>query len=82
MSEEVKSAVKDFILREFLPGAEADELTDSTPLISSGILDSLATMKLVTFLEENFGIAVAPHEADEDNLGTLDDIERLVEEKS
>ena len=82
MSEEVKSAVKEFILREFLPGADADELTDSIPLISSGILDSLATMKLVTFLEETFSIEIAPHEADEDNLGTLADIERLVDEKS
>ena len=51
MSEEVKNAVKEFILGEFLPGVEADELTDSTPLITSGILDSLATMKLVTFIQ-------------------------------
>ena len=32
------------------------ELTDDTPLITSGILDSIATLKLVTFLEERFGI--------------------------
>lgn len=82
MSEDKKNTVKEFILREFLPGAEADELTDSTPLIASGILDSLATMKLVTFLEKTFSITVAPHESDEENLGTLNDIVRLIEEKS
>lgn len=78
---DTKEQVKQFILEQFLPGAEPDELTDTTPLISGGILDSLATMKLVTFIEQTFGITVQAHEADEDNLGTLRDIERLIRSK-
>lgn len=76
-----KEQVKRFILEEFLPGADPEELTDTTPLISGGILDSLATMKLVTFIEHTFGITIQAHEADEDNLGTLRDIERLIQSK-
>jgi acyl carrier protein len=48
---QIKEDVKEFILREFLPGESPQELTDSTPLITGGILDSLATIKLVSFLE-------------------------------
>lgn len=78
---DVKEQIKRFILEEFLPGAEPEELTETTPLIAGGILDSLATMKLVTFIETTFGIAIEAHEADEDNLGTLRDIERLIQSK-
>ena len=53
--DEIKSVVRDYILREFLPGEEPGELTDRTPLITGGILDSISTLKLVVFLEEQFG---------------------------
>ena len=79
--EEIVSSVKEFILREFLPGEDPDALTESTPLIAGGILDSLATLKLVSFLEERFKIAIAPHETDEEHVGTIADIVRLVQSK-
>jgi len=78
---EIKKLVKDFIMREYLPGENPDELTDSTPLIGSGILDSLSTLKLVAFLEESSGIKIAPPRSGEDNLGTINDIERFVQSK-
>lgn len=74
--------LREFVLRELLSGmADAGELDEATPLISTGILDSLAVLKLVTFLEEEFGISVAPEEADEEHLNTLADIARLVNGK-
>jgi len=42
-------------LSAFLPGESPDELNDETPLITGGILDSISTLKLVVFLEEQFG---------------------------
>jgi acyl carrier protein len=81
MSDEIQSAVKEFILREFLPGEDPNELQDDTPLITGGILDSIATLKLVAFLEEQFSISVAAHEADVDHLNTVSDIARLVRSK-
>ena len=41
MTDAIKGPIKDFIMNEFLPGEDPNELTDSTPLISGGILDSL-----------------------------------------
>lgn len=77
----IMSATKDFILAEFLEGEDPDELTEDVELISSGILDSLATLKLVTFLENTYDVKIEAHEADEDNLNTLSDIASLVESK-
>ncbi len=73
--------VKAYILKEFLPGEDPNELRDDTPLITGGILDSLATLKLVAFLEERFGVSIAAHEADVEHLDTLESIADLVSSK-
>jgi acyl carrier protein len=80
-SSAISRDVHAFILREFLPGEKPENLTDSTSLISGGILDSIATLKLVSFLEEQYGIQVEPHEADVDNLNTIANIARYVQSK-
>jgi acyl carrier protein len=74
--------VKAFILREFLPGEDPAALTPTTPLITGGVLDSIATLKLVSFLEERYRIELEPHEVDADNLDTLESIDRLVAAKT
>jgi acyl carrier protein len=79
--EKTKETVAAFILNQFLPGVSPDELTDTTPLITGGILDSLATLQLVTFLEEQYGIKIEAHEADVDHLNTISDIAELVHSK-
>jgi acyl carrier protein len=79
---EIGNTVKEYILNEFLPGEDASELTESTPLITGGILDSLATMKLVMFLEERYGITMQAHEADAEHLDTIALIEELVRTKA
>ncbi|MGH7474849.1 MAG: acyl carrier protein [Longimicrobiales bacterium] len=79
--EGIQGTIKDFILDEFLPGTAPGELTSETPLITGGILDSLATVRLVAFLEERFGIEIQAHEASVDHLNTLDDIAALVRQR-
>ena len=79
--QEIRNTVKQYILEEFLPGESPEQLTDSTPLVSGGILDSIATLKLVAFLEEQFKIELAPHETDTDHLNTIADIAALVQSK-
>lgn len=81
MSDPIATTVKAYILDAFLPGADAAELTEDTLLISEGILDSLATVRLVTFLEEHYKIEVAAYEANADNLDTIALIANLVRSK-
>lgn len=76
--QEVQRQVKEFILNEFLPGESPDGLSESTPLVTGGILDSLATLKLVLFLEETYGITFEAHDLDAEHLDTIATIAKLV----
>ena len=62
-----REVVKQFILENFLPGEDPKNLTDDTELKESGILDSLSTLKLVTFLEEHFKIELEASDLDAGN---------------
>ena len=79
--EAIEQTVKSFILDTFLPGTDPSELTAETPLITGGILDSLATVQLSVFLEQQFKIEIAAHETGTDNLDTLASIGQLVRSK-
>ena len=78
-TEELKQAIKNYIIQEFLPGENPDNVTDDLPLISSGILDSIATLKLVLFIEERFGITLEAHET-ERQWQRIADLTHLVNE--
>jgi acyl carrier protein len=73
--------VKQFILDKFLPGENPQALTPTTPLITSGILDSLATLDLISFLEGRYGFELDANDVDRSKLGTLEDIARMVQSK-
>jgi acyl carrier protein len=78
MTEAINRELKEYILSEFLPGEDPDELKDDTPLITGGVLDSIATLKLVLFIEERFGVTFEPHEVDPEHMDTATAIVRLV----
>jgi acyl carrier protein len=82
MTNAIKGPVKDYIMSEFLPGEDPNELTETTPLITGGILDSIAALKLVLFVEERFGVTFEAHEVSRENLDTLADITRLIASKN
>lgn len=73
--------VKQYILREFLPGEDPAALTESTSLILGGIIDSIKTIKLVSFLEETYGVQFEAHEITADHLDTLSDIAATIASK-
>ena len=80
-SQDIEESIKKFILCEYLPGEDPANLTDTTPLISAGVLDSIAILKLVDFLETTFVISVAANETDTEHLDTVERIARLVRAK-
>ncbi len=77
-NESITETVKAYILREFLPGEDPAEMTEQTPLITGGILDSISTLKLVTFLEDEFNVVLEAHEAGVDHLDSLTEIAKLI----
>ncbi len=79
--QEIQSHVKSHLLAEFLPDASPDELQDDTRLLSDGLLDSISTIKLVSYLEETFGVQFEAHEMSADYLDTIPEIAAIVHSK-
>ena len=76
--EKLKASLQSFILQKLLPGEDPANVTYSTPLVTSGILDSIATLDLVSHLEENYGIKVEASEVGVENLNSIDRIADFV----
>jgi acyl carrier protein len=54
----VETVINDYISRELVPDQALLPLANDTPLLDSGILDSLSLLRLVVFLEERFAITM------------------------
>ena len=53
---QLEAIINDYISRELVQDASLLPLGNTTPLIETGILDSLGVLRLMLFLEERFGI--------------------------
>ena len=73
--------LKEYIVSEFIPNGHTDEIQDDMDLLQSGILDSLALLKLVAFIEDKFNIALDPDEIDPENLKSINSISNLITKK-
>ncbi len=69
----------EFVARRF--SLDPAELTPSTPLFSSGLLDSFHLLELISHLEEQAGIRISPGEISLENLDSLERILRFVDGK-
>ena len=78
---DIRDIVHSFVLENFLPGEDPKNLTDETELKESGILDSMSTLKLVSFLETRFGVEFEANDLEGKNLASLASIEQLVRSK-
>lgn len=78
---DIKSALHAFILDNLLHGEDPANLTNETELRESGILDSLSTLKLVSFLEDRYKVEFEANDLEPGNLSTIGAIERLVQSK-
>ena len=77
----ILDAIRDFVIREYLPGQEPATLGADVPLISSGVIDSVGTLKLVLFLEETYGVQIDAADIDAGRLDSLASISALVDAK-
>jgi acyl carrier protein len=77
---EVTDRLKGFITQEILFEDGAVAINDDTPLLD-GVIDSLALMQIVGYLEEEFGVRIDDGEIIVDHFRTVADISRLVSGK-
>lgn len=81
MNTDIQSEVRRFLIENIYGGNDNGELKGDTPLISSRLMDSIVALKLVSHLEEKFGIEFEAHEVDQENLETIDTIVAFVQSK-
>lgn len=78
---EIESTIEKFIVNELIFGAEGTKLDPDQSLISSGVIDSLAILRLITFIEETFGVVVDDEEVVAENFETVNVIKAFVQNK-
>jgi acyl carrier protein len=78
---ETEEIVLKFIREELLRGYGQVSLEPNGSLISTGILDSLALLKLLLFIEERFSLKVKDGEVNPSNFETVDRITAFIESK-
>jgi len=77
---ETRDKIKTFIIENFLFGSE-DGLKDETSFLEEGIIDSTGILELVTFLEEEFSIAIEDEELVPENLDSINNVTAFMERK-
>jgi len=78
---EVRDTIRQFILTTYLPGEPAGNLRDDTPLLTSGILDSLAAMGVVSFIGQHFGVELDVYDTAIERFDRIADIASSIERK-
>jgi acyl carrier protein len=73
--------LKNILLTEIAVDLGKKSLDPDEDLLEQGIIDSLGIMKLVLFMEETYGIAVADEEVVPENFQTVSMMVRFVEQK-
>lgn len=75
---DVRTQIREFILMEFMDGADPSELTDDLSFEAGHIVDSVGMMDLIMFLEETFDFEVENEEALPDNFDSVDLLTQFV----
>jgi acyl carrier protein len=77
----LKTQIHEFIQENLASVKGIESFNDSDSLMESGVIDSLGIFRLVSFLEETFGVRIADEEINPENLKSVDAIEQLVMQK-
>ncbi len=76
--DEIKHSIRQHILATALAGEAPGNLRDHTPLQTSGILDSLAMLGLVSYLEKSFAVELSVLDTGVDQFDTVEQMARVV----
>ena len=77
--DEIRKMVHDYVKSEYIYDDDVT-LTNDTPLISSGYVDSFSMVSLLIFLENKFKIKIPPSKATPDAFDSVNKIVKLVEQ--
>ncbi len=81
LMSDIKRTVLEYVKKEYLDEDDDRDLTETTPLVSSGIVDSFSMVSLKCFLEKTYRIQIPDTEASADAFDSVTNIAALVELK-
>jgi acyl carrier protein len=70
----VEAVINEYISKELVQDSALLPLGNATSLLETGVLDSLSLLRLVVFIQEQFGIVVDDVDLVPENFDTVDAI--------
>ena len=78
MAEDARQLIIDYVKKEYLEEDSGQEVTETTRLISSGIVDSFSMVSLKMFLEKKFQIKIPDEKATPEAFDSVENIMNLL----
>jgi acyl carrier protein len=75
---ELERRIREYVTSELLYDRDASALGDDDSLLGPGLLDSVAILRLVSWLEEEFGVSIPDEEVVPDHIETVHRLAELV----
>ena len=75
---DVRGRIRSYVEATFLPKHPDFKLRDDDGLLKKGIVDSMAAIELIKFLEAELGIEICGDDITEENLGSVSAMTRFV----
>ncbi|MCK5889769.1 MAG: acyl carrier protein [Methylococcales bacterium] len=73
----MKEQLRNFIFQELIFVAEPDQFSNTDDLLEAG-LDSMGLMRLIMFIEDEYGITLPDTEIEPENVQTFDALEQWI----
>jgi acyl carrier protein len=80
--DSIRQDVRTFIISNFMFGQGGDNLADDQSFLETGVIDSTGVLELISFLEQQFGIAVEDQEVVPANLDSVSQLVDFVQRKA
>ncbi len=80
--QEIVTELSEYLKRDVLYDLDGVHLSPDTDLLDGELLDSLGAVQFGDYIEERFNIVIVPTEFIPENFSTLQNIARLIVEKS
>ncbi len=76
--DELKEVIRNYVIKEYLEQGDEREVSETTPLISGGIVDSFSMVSLKRFLERKYSIRIPDADATPEAFDSVNRIAELV----
>jgi len=78
MADELKKVILEYVIKEYLVDGDDRVITEDTPLITGGIVDSFSMVSLKRFLERKYSIQIPDADASPEAFDNVIKIAALV----